>query len=402
MLRIIGFALLLSGSIQPACAQQPLPPQTGDQSGDTQLLRPEAKTNEAPNASRTVRREADAREAVTVAQLMDIVKAAIGTRDRNLAKKLENLQLTERLSSPELARLCKALPGEKSKAALMAIGDASAFLEPAGSEILDKAAPNPTEQRQMIARAAEYLDKLVSKLPDFYATRFTTSFVQVSIPKHRGEYGPDVLHPDGKSKARVLYRNGKEVVHAEGAKEQGLVTQGVFGPILSTVVSDTLRSPMEWHRWEKGQNGLIAVFRFDVPQTNSHYRISYAENAIPLLGEPAKLTTYPAAYHGEIGIDPNTGTIVRLVLWADPEEGSPLEHADIMVEYEPVVIGGKVYTCPVHGISMSIGKGRQVEMKCASLNSCSLLTHEIHFIRLEDLAFTGYHVFRSEMRILPD
>jgi hypothetical protein len=388
--------------MQPACAQQLLPPQTGDQSGDTQLLQPEAKTNEAPNVSRTVGEEMGAREAVTVAQLTDIVKAAKGAHDRNVAKQIENLQLTERLSSPELARLREELPGEKSKAALMAIGDASAFLELAGSEILDKAAPSPTEQRQIVARAAEYLDKFVSKLPDFYATRFTTSFVEVSTPKHRGEYGPEVLHPAGKSRARVVYRNGKEVVRAEGAKERGLVTQGVFGPILGTVISDTLPRPTEWRRWEKGQNGPIAVFRFDVPQTKSHYRISFAENAMPLLGEPAKLTTYLAAYHGEIGIDPNTGTILRLVLWADPEEGSSLELADIMVEYEAVVIGGKVYRCPVHGISMSIGKARQEEVNCVSLNSCSILTPEIHFIRLEDLAFTGYHVFRSEMRILPD
>ena len=58
----------------------------------------------------------------------------------------------------------------------------------------------------------------------------------------------------------------------------------------------------------------------------------------------------PTAYHGEIGIDPGSGTILRLVLEADPAFGSLTERADIMVEYGSVAIGGETYTCPVRSV----------------------------------------------------
>ena len=153
------------------------------------------------------------------------------------------------------------------------------------------------------------------------------------------------LQAAGKFTATVYFRSGNEVVHEEGAEQHGLVTRGTFGPILSIPMLDAVhRAPMEWSRWEDRPNGLLAVFRFDVPLAQSHYSISGA-------GEYGMVG--PTGYHGEIAIDPGSGTILRLVLEADPPLGSLTVRADVMVEYGSVEIGGETYTCPVRSVSYS-------------------------------------------------
>ena len=325
-----------------------------------------------------------AQQAVTVAQLTEAVERAIGKSDEDAAKDIGHLELTERLGSTELARLNGELPGAGSEAALMAVGDASVFLEPPQQEMLDKAAPDAAEQRQILSRASDYLKTIIPRLPDLYARRITNVFEKEWTAQDKeGTHQSGALDRKGRFQATVLYRNGREVVRTEGAEQRGLITLGTFGPILSTVSTDNLRSPMQWRGWEKGPNGAMAVFQFQVPQKDSHYSVSFP---IGLLQSGRR-----TGYHGEIGIAPDSGTILRLVLQSDPVPGFHfIGHANIMLEYGSVEIGGKPYTCPVRGVSMSRGSYSEGRHKTGT------------FILLGDAVFTGYHVFRSDMRILPD
>lgn len=325
-------------------------------------------------------------QAVTVAQLAETIEAARNKSDEDAAKELEQLELTERLSSPELARLTAELPGAKSKAALMAVGDASVFLEPPKAEMVDKPAPDGNEQRQIVQRAEDYLEQVIPKLPDFYARRITSVFKIAWTPGDKQDTkkrGP--LHPIGTFEAKVLYRDRKEVVHAQGPEQGGLIIQGIFGPVLAAVIRDNLRSSMQWHGWEDGPNGAMAVFEFQVPRKDSHYGVS-----LPAAGV---YSARRVGYRGEIGIDPDTGTILRLVLQSDPVLAvHAFEHADIMLEYGPVVIGGKTYTCAVRGVSISTARYQEA----------GIVRRDRAFILLDDVVFTDYHVFRSEMRIVPE
>jgi hypothetical protein len=369
----VAFSLLISAGVLLA--------QGGH--GQARSSQPRAK-NEAAGVSKTVSQPMGAPQTVTVAQLTEAIETAKGKSDKDAVRDIEHLELTDRLSSPELARLSEELPGAKSKAALMAVGDASVFLEPPQGEILDKAAPEAAEQQQIVSRASDYLKTIIPKLPDLYARRITNGFEEEwSSQDKKGTHKPGALHLKRNFQATVLYREGKEVVRAEGAEQGGLTTRGTFGPVLSVVILDNLRSPMQWHGWEKGPNGAMAVFQFQVPQKDSHYAVSFPMGGLPV----AKRT----GYHGEIGIDPDTGTILRLVLQSDPVFGSQFSgHGNIMLEYGSVVIGGKAYTCPVRGVSMSTG-------------SYWIGRHKtVAFILLDDVVFTGYHVFRSEVRILPN
>ena len=351
--------------------------------GQAKSSQPRAKDG-AASVSNTASDAAIPLQAVTVAQLEEAVETEKDKTDADAAKEIEHLELTERLSSPEPANLSTELPGAGSKTALMAIGDASVFMDPPQSEILDKPAPDAAEQRQIVSRASEYLKAIIPRLPDLYARRITNLFEEEWTAQDKeGTHKPGPLPLKGKFQATVLYRNGKEVVGAEGAEQGGLITLGTFGPVLSAVIIDNLRSPMQWHGWENGPNGAMAVFQFQVPQKNSHYAVSF-----PAAGLGVARRT---GYRGEIGIDPESGTILRLVLQSDPVFGfRAINHGDIMLEYGSVEIGGRAYTCPVRGVSISRGSYWEARHKTGA------------FILLGDVVFTGYHVFRSESRILPN
>jgi hypothetical protein len=84
-------------------------------------------------------------------------------------------------------------------------------------------------------------------------------------------------------------------------------------------------------------------------------------------------------YHGEITVDPSNGTILRLVLRADPQPSLPLVSADAVIEYGPVQLGGKTYVCPLKGVALS------AESKRWWLN---------------DIAFEQYHLYRASAQIL--
>jgi hypothetical protein len=99
-------------------------------------------------------------------------------------------------------------------------------------------------------------------------------------------------------------------------------------------------------------------------------------------------------YHGEVAIDPATGTILRVTVQAEQPLGSPILQSDIMVEYGPVAIGGKTYTCPVRSVSLAETGSMGVPGPFGESTSAPDTPH------LNDVTFDNYHQFRSESRIL--
>jgi hypothetical protein len=246
-----------------------------------------------------------------------------------------------------------------------------------------------------------YLGKAVSKLPNFYATRTTDRYSDaVDDPNAPGVsiYSKLPLHWGGGSRATVVYNDGHEIVDPGPLKrkqanpeEMGMVTSGTFGPILATVVGDASRSQMKFHRWEQGTDGLVAVFHVAVPKDKSHYQVIYRSPS------QTKATEQPVAYHGEVSVDPATGAILRVTVEADLEPGVEMARADIMVEYGPVEIGAKNYICPMRSVSISQGRS----MVAAFRNAIEFDGRPgPEIMRLNDVTFSNYHLFRAEVRVL--
>lgn len=118
--------------------------------------------------------QARAARSVSVAELEQVLASSQSLPDGELASRLSDLQLTERLNWARLTRWRAALVGAKSQRALLGLADRSAFLEPPAAEIPERAAPDVAQQRRILGLTATYVSHAISQLPRFYATRTTT------------------------------------------------------------------------------------------------------------------------------------------------------------------------------------------------------------------------------------
>jgi hypothetical protein len=354
---------------------------------------------------------------VTVEKLEQVLDESRSTSDAKLAQQIYELELTERLSESRLMRLERDLPGPLAREAFEVVADASAFLDLPARDIPARAAPDLAAQSSMLTLTADYVHKTILKLPNFFATRDTSRFEDTPIapPRYtesRNTYVP--LHEVGRSSATVLYRNGSEVVYREITKgnkskpaEHELSTKGVFGPILGAVLVDSAKGAVTWSHWEEGPGGLQAVFSYKVPQQASHYTVGFPSEE-PDLVSPASSYIDPlpadrraensrhvAAYHGEISVNPEDGSVMRLTLMADLKSGDPVIKADLMVEYGLVELGGKTYICPLKSVALSLDHiiyRTAISAAAAALGAPQL--------RVNDELFKQYHLFRADAHIL--
>jgi VWFA-related protein len=347
---------------------------------------------------------------VTVHELEQILDAANDEHDGELAKQLAGLELSERLNSSLLSLWENRLRGKKSIAALVALADESAFLDPPAAEILSGPAPDLDTQRQMLSRTVKYLKEVIPKLPDFFALRTTTEYEQPSPRKGdtwKTALADQSLREAVTEKATLRYRNGHEEQDAEtkkgspSARKKDLNFIGVFGPILGSVLVDATRgnSILIWSRWVQGERGREAVFRYIVRAENPHYNVTYC----CLVGGMTFLTS--PRYLGELAIDPGTGAILRLTMEAElgwirePNLNPvlPAKGAAMMVEYGPVEIGGRKYVCPHRSV---------VIMRVRTVSTLTIWgqTFDIYApyeTLLNDIVYMDYHKFGSEARMLP-
>jgi len=349
-----------------------------------------------------------ASQRVTVAEVRQFLSGQIGEKDGAIAKKLAGLELSERVSSAELAQWQQENSGPRTRQALIVLADSSQFLDLPADEVTTADQPDADTQRKIMALAVEYVAKTLPRLPNFFATRETTRFVNLPQEEHASDAEWKRERPMrflDQVKATVLVRDGKEVVDPGKVKNQnqglfnkGIVTEGVFGPILGIVMVDSARGTLSWAHWEKAPSGRIAVFRYSVPQDKSHYTVRWCCTTLKQEGNRFYLKPFQkyVAYHGEFGIDPDSGVILRIAIVADLEPSDPILKSSIAVEYGPVEIGGRTYSCPIKSVAYSL----QTVVLFGWGHPVGDTSERPKEVSLNDVVFGDYHQFRSESRIL--
>jgi hypothetical protein len=350
----------------------------------------------------------DSPKKIDVDELIRIVTTAQSTPDADLAQKLADLELSNRLSGPPLSDLTSKLPGDKSRMALMLLADQSIFLPPSADEMPADAAPSAESARQMLVKVVNYVNATVRQLPNLMATRFSNGFEDQpgedrapTTGFERVFYLP--LHWVGSLKMEVTYRNRQEIedksVKAEkrGNGVGGLITSGEFGPILSTVLADAVKGKLAWTRWEKGSDGTMAVFHYQVPENKSNYHVKFCCLEGYNADGSAAMQEWNerSAYHGDIVFNPTDGSIRLLTLEADTAAGDLVSSAGIAIEYAATDVGGRSYICPVRSVSMLHAHTAQ---QSAASSRSNFKGPAKTF--LNDVRFSNYRRFGSETKVL--
>lgn len=372
-------------------------------------------------------------ERLTRDQVEGLVTSARGAGDGALAQKLQQAAAATRLSHADVVAWQARLPGKKSHEALGVLDSAASFNDPPPGAVPARQSPTKEEQREILARMLGYLKNKIPTLPDFFATRTIATYAEL-LPtppsfkleslsldqrmelerKHvlrmagpsdvtrswKTRTGDGVLRATQTVRETIRYRNGKEEVDelsrksiARRSREETLGTVGTFGAILRVVMLDAA-PVIQWDRWEPGARGPRAVFRFRVPKEKSHYSNRFC--CMTDMDGSRSVTAF-TGYRGEVMIDPETGDILRIAVEAELEPRSPVSRADIMVDYGPVEIGGNTFICPLR--SVAISRKRTLEEVREWGDSLSVFGPYITL--MNDVTFTGYRKFGSQMRMLP-
>jgi len=343
---------------------------------------------------------------VTVAQFEQLLTSHQRDSDASMADRISETELTERVSTARLLSWEAEFHGSRTRLALIALADSSAFLDPPAGDQPALPRPDIRAQEEMVVRTITYLKTTMTKLPNFFASRDTVHFedtppissvASIAPPNVSGRGMnlppvPQPLHMVSRYSVTVRYRDGAEIQETKNESHppdgsSGLTTRGEFGPILTMVVADALQSRTVWQRWETGSNGPIAVLHYQVPKEKSHYTV--------VLPKDRKMVAMMPAYHGEIAIDPVHGDILRVTIIADLDPLYKPVTTGIVVEYGPVTIDEHTYTCPLRAVAYSrMPEWGDPDMWAAS--DFPILT------RINDVAFTHYHLFGSGSRIMDD
>ena len=335
--------------------------------------------------------------------------------DQEIARRITNLELSERLTESTLNRIVSDFaPGAQTKAALQLLADQSAFLDPPPSELPSIPPPDVSAQQRMLDAARSYVAQTLTSLPNFLATRTTNRFDD--SPQRLTENAWPIragLHFLGTSSREISVRDDQGVMSSaaervvKGKEAQAELTSwGEFGPILGMLMEDTANGTVSWSHWEKSAAAPVAVFSYSVPRPFSHFQLNGFVPQLfgqfdssggvlevkPGLDAP-KTTPYhiTPGYHGELWLDPATGTILRITIEADLKGRDPVKQADTLIEYGPVSISGHTFTCPVRGLTLHL-----------DLVDPNDTTGAAPILQLNETLFTNYHRFASTARVLTD
>lgn len=357
---------------------------------------------------------------LTVGELDHLLAGMRDMSDRKAATELAGLKLTERASSEQLQRWNAAFPGSRTREALLALVDASAFLRPPAADIPAVPAPDEKTKKEMISSMIGYVTNTLRKLPNFVADRTTTAYQitmeQYLLPqlsmtqmlqpgaKQPSYHGYHALGPSqttgllagklfwiGSFTQSVTYHDGTEIADSSAATliktghlAIGLISSGEFGSILQVALMDVNPEEIAWDRWERGAAGNLAVFHFAVPRGKSHIAVTTDADGVP---------DFPA-YKGEIVMDPSSGTIYRIAIFTNSHDPSTSLSNTLIVEFGPTQIGGVTYMCPVHGVAITKVLSPYADLDADPPPAATRTS-------INDISFTNFHVFRSDSRVLP-
>jgi hypothetical protein len=341
---------------------------------------------------------------ITVQELKDLLTSLQDAKksDEEVATQMKQVELTEELTSATMNSLADKVAGPLSTEQLYVLEARSAVLPPPATDLPSAPAPDAAAQQAMLSKAADFATKTYTQLPHLTATKMTARFqdgveaIHTTSGMHSHvDDNTDPLWEQTRLYVRLLFthtdatesENGNEKPPAAKDKTQwgpnGQVASIGNQLTLPTIVQEaTASGNPKFLRWESVAGKQIAVYSFSIDKKKTHYAVNYCcfpdtdtagvinyGMAKGTGGAPAatnatakgNLQTYSdwknfrtnIGYHGELFIDPDTGTIVRTITQADFKPTDFVHNESIRTDYAALPIGGKTLVVPVRVFSLA-------------------------------------------------
>jgi len=338
---------------------------------------------------------------VALSDLVSTLTCALATDrdDQRIARSLDTTRLSERLSEETIGMLQRAGVGPATVLGLQALRKQSAALSSASEDPISyAAAPSAAEQARILDAVRLWSGAYLASLPDFTCTRTVRQFRDrspVPVPtcwvgsadkpvvppsgthwRDAGSFSGELAYVAGRDHFRVTLVNNKPF---SGSLEQlgRDYAWGEFGGLMVEIMDPHREAAFRWERWEMLRGGRKAVFRYAVDLAHSHYSLR-----VPLAhrrGAESEPWIFPAAHHGFIYVDPQTGVIERTILYADGLDCStPLSAAGDVLDYSTVRIAGATFQLPTRAVAY--GRAERTETR-------------------EEIDYRDYRKFESESTV---
>jgi hypothetical protein len=285
---------------------------------------------------------------MTVLQLVSFIRSSIQLRqdDRQVAEVVRRIKLANRLDDKTVEQLEGMGAGPRTVAALRQLESASASLAPPPppapkAPVVLLPAPDPLEQKRVLADVTESALSYVQSLPNFICVQVTRRHVDPSGTqtwKSDGVIQEQLSYVDHHEDYKVVMVNDRLVTGMTHDKVGGNRSSGEFGSMLEDIFDTSSNTKFEWQRWATLRGRRMHVFSFTILQPYSKYSIR----------DDASGQTVVPGYHGLIYADRDTLKVMRITMECDniPANFAVREATEIL-DYDFVSISGEKFLLPL-------------------------------------------------------
>jgi hypothetical protein len=315
--------------------------------------------------------------------------------DAEVANALKQVELSEELTRNVMNSMVDNVPGPLTTEQIYVLEARSATLPPPAADLPTAAAPDAATQKAILDKSADYVSKTYEQLPQISATKTTLRFqdnVEAAAPSSGMQGGAtDVstgsgfvsafqfIHYINSTDSHIESEHGAEKLPSEKDKtpwgSNRMIAIQEPDPSLGTVYQEAQTAgTLKWLRWESLVGKQVAVYSFDVPKKKAHFAVniccfpdvsqagvaSFQSSSLASAqggagGAKGNFQTstswhnYKAnvPYHGELFIDPDTGTVLRMITEAELKPSDVVHQEDTRVDYGPVKVGEKTLVLPI-------------------------------------------------------
>ncbi len=285
---------------------------------------------------------------MTAPQLVNFIRSSVQLHqdDRQVADVVRRIKLTNRLDAKTVESLEGLGAGPRTVAALKQLQTASASLpEPPPpapkQQVAVLRAPDPLEQKRVLAEVTQNALSYVEGLPNFICTQVTRRHIDPS--------GTETWHSDGVIQEHLSYVDHHEdykVAMVDNHPVQGMNhdqvggnrSSGEFGSMLEQIFAPSSEAHFEWQRWATLRGRRMHVFSYRIAQAYSKYSIHDDQSGRSVV----------PGYHGLVYADADTLRVMRITMECDDiPAGFPVQQAVEVMDYDFATISGEKFLLPL-------------------------------------------------------